>query len=54
MVQTEGSRRVERLVDFYSLDMILAIGDRVRSHRGVQFRRWATEGSRNTWAVALH
>ena len=43
IVQTEGIRRVERLVDFYSLDMILAIGYRVRSHRGVQFRRWATE-----------
>lgn len=43
IVQTEGSRQVERLVEFYSLDMILAIGYRVRSHRGVQFRRWATE-----------
>jgi hypothetical protein len=43
IVQTEGNRRVERLVDFYNLDMILAIGYRVRSHRGVQFRRWATE-----------
>lgn len=43
IVQTEGIRQVERLVDFYSLDMILAIGYRVRSHRGVQFRRWATE-----------
>jgi hypothetical protein len=43
LVQTEGSRRVERLVDFYNLDMILAIGYRVRSHRGVQFRSWATE-----------
>jgi hypothetical protein len=43
LVQTEGNRRVERLVDFYSLEMILAIGYRVRSHRGVQFRRWATE-----------
>jgi len=43
LVQTEGSRRVERLVDFYSLEMILAVGYRVRSHRGVQFRRWATE-----------
>lgn len=30
-------------MDFYSLEMILAIGYRVRSHRGVQFRRWATE-----------
>jgi len=43
IVQTEGNRRVERLVDFYSLEMILSIGYRVRSHRGVQFRRWATE-----------
>jgi hypothetical protein len=34
---------VERLIDFYSLEMILAVGYRVRSHRGVQFRRWATE-----------
>ncbi|MFZ2833346.1 MAG: RhuM family protein [Methanothrix sp.] len=43
IVQTEGSRRIERLVGFYSLDMILAIGYRVRSHRGVQFRCWDTE-----------
>ncbi len=43
IVQTEGSRRIERLIDFYSLEMILAVGYRVRSHRGVQFRRWATE-----------
>ena len=43
LVQTEGIRRVERLVDFYNLDMILAVGYRVRGHRGVQFRSWATE-----------
>ena len=43
IVRTEGSRRVERLIDFYSLEMILAVGYRVRSHRGMQFRRWATE-----------
>ena len=43
IVRTEGSRRVERLIDFYSLEIILAVGYRVRSHRGVQFRRWATE-----------
>ena len=43
IVQTEGSRRVERLIDFYSLEIILAVGYRVRSHRGMQFRRWATE-----------
>jgi hypothetical protein len=42
IVQPEGTRRVERLVDFYNLDMILAVGYRVRSHRGTQFRQWAT------------
>ena len=42
IVQTEGSRQVERLVDHYNLDMILAIGYRVRSTRGTQFRQWAT------------
>ena len=34
---------VERDVSFYNLEMILAIGYRVRSHRGTQFRQWATE-----------
>jgi hypothetical protein len=43
IVQTEGSRKVQRSIDYYNLDMILAIGYRVRSHRGTQFRRWATE-----------
>ena len=33
IVQTEGIRRIERLGNFYSLDMILAIGYRARSHR---------------------
>lgn len=42
-VQNEGSRSVRRSIDYYNLDMILAIGYRVRSHRGTQFRRWATE-----------
>ena len=43
IVQTEGKRRVERLVDHYSLDTILAVGYRVRSQRGTQFRQWATK-----------
>lgn len=43
IVQTEGSRQVRRLIDHYHLDAILAVGYRVRSHRGTQFRRWATE-----------
>jgi len=41
-VQTEGTRQVSRQVAHYSLPMILAIGFRVRSLRGTQFRRWAT------------
>ena len=41
-VQIEGNRSVQRTVNFYNLDMILAIGYRVRSHIGLQFRSWAT------------
>ncbi len=41
-VQTEGNRRVERVVSYYNLDLVLAIGYRVRSPRGTQFRQWAT------------
>ncbi|MDR2174236.1 MAG: virulence RhuM family protein [Burkholderiales bacterium] len=43
IVAREGSRNVERLVDHYNLEVILHLGYRVRSHRGTQFRRWATE-----------
>jgi hypothetical protein len=42
-VQTEGSRRVERSVDHYNLDVIISVGYRVKSLRGTQFRIWATE-----------
>jgi len=41
-VQTEGSRKVERNIAFYNLDMIISVGYRVNSYRGVQFRQWAT------------
>jgi len=41
-VQNEGGRNIERNVAYYNLDMILAIGYRVRSPRGVQFRIYAT------------
>ncbi len=41
-VQNEGVRQVRREVAYYNLDMILAIGYRVRSPRGVQFRNYAT------------
>jgi hypothetical protein len=43
IVQKEGNRDVEREIEHYSLGMILAVGYRVRSNRGVQFRTWATE-----------
>ena len=43
IVQNEGGREVARLVDFYNLEVILAVGYRVRSPRGTQFRIWATE-----------
>lgn len=42
-VRTEGERKVRRNVRYYNLDAILAVGYRVRSPRGTQFRRWATE-----------
>ncbi|MFF4344814.1 virulence RhuM family protein [Kitasatospora sp. NPDC001540] len=42
MVRQEGSRLVRREVLVYNLDMILAVGYRVRSSRGIQFRQWAT------------
>lgn len=43
IVRQEGTRRVSRNIDHYNLDAILAVGYRVRSTRGTQFRRWATE-----------
>ena len=43
IVRREGSREVVREVEHYNLDAILAVGYRVRSERGTQFRRWATE-----------
>lgn len=42
-VRTEGTRQVSRTLRYYNLDAILAVGFRVRSHRGTQFRKWATE-----------
>jgi hypothetical protein len=41
-VQIEGKREVKRTIAYYNLDLILAIGYRVRSPRGTQFRQWAT------------
>lgn len=41
-VQNEKGRQVSRNIQYYSLPVILAVGYRVRSHRGTQFRQWAT------------
>lgn len=43
IVQIEGKRQVERLVDFYNLDAIISVGYRVNSTRATQFRQWATQ-----------
>ena len=42
-IQTEGNRKVERIIDHYNLDMIISIGYRVNSIRGTQFRIWANK-----------
>ena len=42
-VQTEGGRSVSRKVAHYNLDVIISVGYRVKSHRGTQFRIWATQ-----------
>ena len=42
-VQTEGKRQVQRNISFYNLDVIISVGYRVKSHRGTQFRIWATQ-----------
>ncbi len=41
IVRLEGTREVAREVEHYNLEAILAVGFRVRSHRGTQFRQWA-------------
>lgn len=40
-VQKEGDRTVTRQMEYYNLDMILSVGYRVKSNRGIEFRRWA-------------
>jgi len=42
IVQTEGKRAVSREITLYNLDVIISVGYRVKSHRGTQFRQWAT------------
>ena len=40
-VQKEGDREVKRQIEYYNLDIIISVGYRVKSKRGVEFRRWA-------------
>ena len=40
-VQFEGSREIERMIEYYNLDVIISVGYRVKSQRGVEFRKWA-------------
>ena len=43
IVQTEGKRKVEREIEFYQLDAIIAVGYRVNSYQATRFRIWATQ-----------
>lgn len=43
IVRQEGSRSIQRTIDYYNLDMILSVGYRINSKRGTQFRQWATQ-----------
>ena len=43
IVRQEGNRQVSRSVEHYNLDVIISVGYRVKSHRGTQFRIWATQ-----------
>ena len=42
-VQKEGNRNVKRNIDYYNLDMIISVGYRVKSKKGIIFRKWATK-----------
>ena len=42
-LQKEGGRIVKRQVEYYNLDMVLSVGYRVKSSRGIEFRRWASK-----------
>jgi len=43
IVQIEGNRQVNRTIEFYSLDMVISVGYRVKSEKGIEFRIWANQ-----------
>lgn len=43
VVQIEGNRKITRKIKIYNLDMIISVGYRLKSHRGIIFRRWANK-----------
>lgn len=47
IVQIEGGRTVTRQIEYYNLDMILSVGYRVKSNRGIEFRRWSNSVLKN-------
>ena len=47
IVQSEGGRTVTRQIEYYNLDMILSVGYRVKSSRGIEFRRWSNHVLKN-------
>ncbi len=50
-VQNEGTRMVERNIEYYNLDMIISIGYRVKSKNGVIFRKWSKSFNNSTLAA---
>lgn len=43
IVQMEGGRKVARTIEFYNLDMVISVGYRVKSEKGIEFRIWANK-----------
>ncbi len=54
LFQIEGDRHVKRDIIFYNLDMIISVGYRVNSRRGVQFRKWATQQLKEALLHSYH